>query len=295
MRVRALFLAVAFFLPLTGSAQAAQKNAPPPAILEIGVLPYLNMESLLRTYGPLAVFLEKETGKTTRIVSARDYPHLLQLTASKAYSLLVTASHFARLAQQDSGYIPLLIPLTTYHELILVKSDSPLAGLADLKGKNIAIPDPLAQTSIMGRAQLRWHGLDPDKDVTLSVAGSHTNAMLGLQNGSYDAAVVSEGGYNHMDEAAKQNVRILPVAQGFGKARPEAIPVAYVASPELPVKEREKLTTLISRFANDTAEGKAWINGLGYKGLRPPKPEEMAAQDIYVTELRRIMAASIKR
>lgn len=260
-----------------------------PAVLEIGVLPYLNMEGLLRTYGPLASYLEGELGRPVRIVSARDYPRFVEMTAAKAYPLLVTGSHFARLAQVETGYMPVLRPLTTFREMILVRNDSSIRAVAELKGRAVAVPDRMAQTAMMGRAQLRAHGLDPDRDVTLVEAGSHVNAMLGLANGAFSAAVVSEGGYRHMDEDGRKAVRVLPISAAYAASRTEAIPVIYLVSPDMPRAEGEAIAGLIARFVNGLPDGKAWIEKLGYGGLRPPSAAEMAQQDSYLRELRQVM------
>ena len=131
----------------------AEETAAP--VLEIGVLPYIGLNELLQAYGPLARYLEQETGRPVRIVTARDYPDFLSRTARHEYPLLITASHFARLAQQDSGYVPLLRPLTDFHVLLLVRQDAPLRQPPDLQQARIATPGLLAQTTMLGRAALR--------------------------------------------------------------------------------------------------------------------------------------------
>jgi|GEM_PF-4573403 len=272
----------------TAGAMAAEKPAAGP--LELCVLPYINLEGLLRAYGPLAGYLETALGRPVRVVTARDYSHLVAETARKAYPLLVTASHFARMAELDTGYVPILRPLTTFHELLIVPLASPLQRVEELAGHTVAVPDAMAQTTMMGRRQLRLHGLEPGHDVSLIVARGHLNAVHAVLNGGADAAVVSEGGFRHMKEEVRWQMRELTPNPAWEKQRIEAIPVVYLASPDLPAAERIRLTGLMARFANETPEGRGWIDQLKYEGLRPPSAEEMAANDPFVDDLRRILA-----
>jgi len=272
----ALLLA-AFFT--SGAVRAAEP-------LEIGVLPYVGIDELLQAYGPLARHLEKELGRPVRIVTARDYHELLARTARQEYPLLVTASHFARLAQLDSGYTPILRPVTSYHALLLVRRGSPVQRIEELRGRTVTLPDDLSQTAIMGRVLLAAHGVD-DETATLAEAGNHKNALLALLEGRADACVVSEGALRHIREEDKRDLRELQPTAGPPR---EGIPVAYVASPRLPEPQRVRLAAAIERFANENPEGRAWIEKLRYGGLRPFTPAELQGLDGDVRELRRVLA-----
>jgi hypothetical protein len=50
----------------------------------------------------------------------------------------------------------------------------------------------------------------------------------------------------------------------------------------------KKLVGMLSHFANTTPQGRSWIEGLQYGGLRPPTAAEMNALDDDVTELRQV-------
>ncbi len=129
--------------------------------LELGVLPYINIEGLIKAYQPLTNHMQQALSRPVIIVSAKDYAHYLELTKKKHYDLIVTASHFARMAQLEGTYEPLFRPLTTYHEVVITKKGSPITRIDDLKGKRIAIPNLLAQTTILGRQMLKSHNIDP--------------------------------------------------------------------------------------------------------------------------------------
>lgn len=259
------------------------------SVLEIGVLPYVGLNELLQAYGPLARYLEQETGRPVRIVTARDYPDFLARTARHEYPLLITASHFARLAQQDNGYVPLLRPLTDFHVLLLVRRDAAVHQVADLQQARIATPGLLAQSTMLGRLALHTLGLklSPPHETGIRFvdAINHKNAMLAVIAGEADACVVSEGAFRHAREAEQQQLREIALPK---QVKVKAIPVIYAASPLLPMVEREALNRLILHFVNDTPAGQGWIKGLKYDGLRPLNNMEMQAMDGEVHELRQL-------
>lgn len=267
----------------------AQERVPAPGaaqVLEIGVLPYVGLSELIRAYGPLARHLEAELGRPVRIVTAQDYASFLAHTLRRDYPLVVTASHFARLAELDAGYRPVLRPLTSYRILVLVAKDASFRQPGDLRGARIAVPGRLAQTTLMGRAWLAAHGVPPD-EVRLFDTNHHKNALLALLHGDVEACIVSEGAFRHMKEEDRAGLRELPPRH----PPREAIPVIFAVSPTLPRSEQDRLTRAILRYANEHPEGRAWIHSLKYEGLRAPTADELRALDADVAELRRALQA----
>ncbi len=260
---------------------AAEPSLP---VLEIGVVPYVGLGELIKAYSPLAVHLEKELGRPVRIVTGRNYQDYLQKSLDRAYPVVVTASHFGRLLETDAGYIPVLRPLTTFRMVILVRGDSSLNQLADLRSARIATPGVLAQTPMMGRAVLSANGVDTS-GIQFIDAGNHKSALLAVRNGDADACFVSEGAFRHMNEEDRKGLRQIAVEQ---TTRRSSIPVIYAISPDVPPAERVRLTQLMLQYANELPSGRAWITGLKYEGLRPPSADEMKSLDGDVNELRQI-------
>ena len=78
---------------------------------------------------------------------------------------------------------------TTYKGQIIVRADSGITTLADLKGKVMCWVDPNSTSGyIIPRIMLAANGVDPDTDFAKTVeAGSHNNVVIQVYNGDCDA------------------------------------------------------------------------------------------------------------
>lgn len=76
----------------------------------------------------------------------------------------------------------------------LVKADSPIKTLADLKGKRISFTTPLSTSQSLDFMLLEKAGLKPT-DAKLISTGAYGAALTALQNGGIDLALVSEPTY----------------------------------------------------------------------------------------------------
>lgn len=82
-----------------------------------------------------------------------------------------------------------------YRGQIMVRADSGIKTLADLKGKTFAYVDPASTSGhLYPKALLLSHGYDPDKFFAQTVfAGSHNAVVLSLLKGEVDAGAAYEG------------------------------------------------------------------------------------------------------
>lgn len=70
---------------------------------------------------------------------------------------------------------------------IAVPVDSPIKTMADTKGKKIGVIGMASAGAIIVRALAKEHGFDPDKDISVVVAGEAGQTAALLRNGSVDA------------------------------------------------------------------------------------------------------------
>ncbi len=80
----------------------------------------------------------------------------------------------------------------TYTAALWVPVDSAIKTVQDLKGHTVAFSDPGSTSgNLFPRYAMLKAGLNPDNDLTIQFAGSHTASLLALVNGKVDAGEVN--------------------------------------------------------------------------------------------------------
>lgn len=266
----------ALLLGFAGSA-GAQPASPRP--LEIGIFPYLSTRALVSTYQPLQQYLEKKLQRPVHLVTAPDMRTFVERTQKGVYMYVVTAPHFARLAQLEAGYRPLLRANRNLSGALLARKNSGIHTIEDLRGKSLATADSLTIISVLGLELLKRNGLTSGKDVTIQYLPTHNSAVVSLQNGAVDAAVVSMTAFMQMTQ--EQHAGLSIVTQTA-----EVPHVMYLANPKVSAAEAEAFSQVVRQFTEQTPEGKQFIDGLGYQSLRPPTEQELRSLDPYMDMLK---------
>jgi phosphonate transport system substrate-binding protein len=285
MTKKITFLLGALLLGLSGLVRAEAPGAGSAAApLELGVFPYLSTRAILGVYQPLQQYLQRQLKRPVLVVTAPDMRTFVERTQAGAYPFVVTAPHFARLAQQDAGYRPLLRAKRDLVGIVLVAGDGPVRQLADLRGKTVAVPDSLAIITQLGLALLKDNGLMPGRDVTMEEMPSHNSAVIAVKQGAVAAAIVSATAFGQMPPEQKAGVRVL--------GQTAQVPhVMLLARRDVPAREVSRFVQLVQAFVETTPEGGKFIDTLGYLGLRPPTEAELRSLDVYLDPLRAGLAA----
>lgn len=160
-----------------------------PRVLRVADTGIEGMEALASTFGPFARELEKLAGvkveffpvsDRTAAITALQFGQLDLVLAGPSEYIIMRSR--LRLAPQP--VVGLERP--RYHTAFVVKADSPVRTLADLRGKSIAMKDPGSTTGhIIPYVMLKQAGMDPDRDVTVRLLdGARLEALI---NGDVDA------------------------------------------------------------------------------------------------------------
>ena len=99
---------------------------------------------------------------------------------------------------------------------MVVKEDSPIKSLADLKGRKIGIFAPSASNVPQVKAILRHEGLNPDTDVTMRSIGLGASALNALNTGVVDVVALYDTEHAAF-ETAGAHIRRLPVSPVVAK------------------------------------------------------------------------------
>lgn len=272
-------LLIALFLSVP-PASAAE----PPA-LEIGIWPYMSTQALLTLYHPLQRYLEHGLQKPVLFVTAPDQRAFVGRTLKGEYRFVITAPHFARLAQKEAGYVPMLRPKRDMVSLLLVNKNSAIRSVDDLRGKTVTLPEKVTLVAILTMQMLRENGLEPGRDIKVRYAASHNSAMLDVLRGESAAAATAATILDQMPEKDRGSFRILART---GKVPPLVI----LANPGVPEKEVADMTRTLLDFTEHSPEGDKFLKRIAWQGLRPPAPGEMRSLDPYVADLNRLLKSS---
>lgn len=179
-----LFLLVLLFLP---SAAAAHDGG---QIIRFGVFPYKSPRATFELFGPIAKRIEAKTGKKVELVSAPDWKTYIERGIAGEYDLaLPCVTCFFKM--QPTGYHIIARGEPSFYGGVIVRKDSNLATVAELKGKKIAAigPHSYAGYSFL-KVRLDEMGITAPKDVTFGFLNKVDSIIFGILNREYDAGLI---------------------------------------------------------------------------------------------------------
>lgn len=263
---------------LTGVAQAQQ------APWRMALIPYLSPNVLIPLFQPLASHFARDTGRSVELYSAPNIRAHVERIARPEYDIVFTAPHMGRLAQLDAGYVPIGSferPLTG---VITVKSDSPIKSLDQLRGKTVAINDRLVLNSILTLTELERRGVQL-ADLRIVSAASQNSALLSVAAGDVDAAVTVNFAVGQIPKEKQGDLRTLFQTE----ENPDMPSTLILVHPAMDASDRQRLEASLLRFAN-TDEGRQFLRASQYKNAIRINSANLKRLDVYMPELRRLMA-----
>jgi phosphonate transport system substrate-binding protein len=193
---RRTLIAAAAALAFSAGAAAAQDYKAKYPELTFAFIPAENATGVTERYAPLMAYLTKELGVPVTLRIANDYAAVIEgQRAGNIHLAYYGPAAFARALKTGAPVEAFAIEVNAdgtkgYHSVLYVKKDSPYKTVEDLKGKNICLVDPNSTSgNNVPRYALSKMGIKPDEYFGKVVyAGSHENAVLGVQQGTCDAA-----------------------------------------------------------------------------------------------------------
>ena len=264
------------------SQRAWAQSASP---LEIGVLPNISARALMAQYQPMREYLTREMRRPVQVSTAPNWTAFHQRTLALDYDVVVTASHVARLAQLDRGFVPLLAYAPDIKGMIAVASSRPMKSISELRGQTLVLSNPQSLVALRGLQWLAENGLQRDKDFNAISTPTDDSVGSVLVRGDAVAAMLSGGEFRAIPEAVKAQIQVFTTfteVPGF----------VVMASPRLAPADALSIKELLLQFATRSDEGKAFLAATGFTGLREVAPGLMESMDVYVGPTRKVLAAS---
>lgn len=227
----------------------------------LGVAPSLPPTKLFTQFQPLADYLARKTGKEIVLSTAQSHPAYLERLKNGEYELIFPNPYHYILASKAAGYTPIAkvygIP---FQGLIVVRRDSGIDKISDLKGKKIAYPAPLALAATMQvRAYLKRQGIDPERDTRETYAASQESVIYGVHQRLFDAAGTWPEALEAIPDDVRRELKVLAETETLPH-RPMAI------RNDVPSDVSEKLKNAILGMKDDP-EGRSILASIGYKGF----------------------------
>lgn len=125
----------------------------------------LDAGQVIAKYKDLADAIGRGMKTKVNVVFVRDFATLEEGFKTSRYAFVMARpSDYPARGMRDSGYNYIASAKPDGQCYIVVKKDSPLKTLADIKGKKIAMPEKVAYMSKFCAVELRTKGIDLDKE-----------------------------------------------------------------------------------------------------------------------------------
>ena len=273
-----LWLVFAFAPSLSRAA-----DKPANSTLVIGLVPNLSARALISAFQPMKESLEKQLKQPVELYTAPNFRAFHESTLKGEYDLIVTPAHFAWLAMREAKYVPLLTYENPLRGLMIVKRGSSITSAQALRGKKVGITDPLALVAMRGQQWLKEQGLQPGTDFSVHRSAPHNTAALAVGSGELDAAIIGSGPYLIMPEETRSQVQVLSEVGAVPNA-------SYLVSDKLPKAHRNALKKALLHFANNTAEGKQFMEQYQYGGFKPIRADDLKPMEVYSQRMKELLA-----
>ena len=162
---------------------------------------------------PFAEYLSKKLDRQVDVTLATDYSTIVEAMASGQVDIgIMPPAAYVQAKDMDAAEAILTSQLGDYEQEtgplegqltntfkgeILVRADSGLNELTDLKGKKIATLSPNSASGyIYPVAEMKDAGVDPTTEATLTTVNDIPSEITAVLNGQMDAAFVFEGARN---------------------------------------------------------------------------------------------------
>lgn len=179
--------------------------------LNMGLIPADDAEEMLRNYEPIRVYLSEKLGMPVNIQVTSDYTAAIEAMRARHIDMAwfgpfsyIIAANIANAEAIVNG-ISEGADSATYRSVIVVRANSGIKTLADLKGKNFAFVDPASTSgNLIPRKIFIENGINPDTDFNNSYfAGTHNAVQYAIANGQVDGGADSDNSYQRMVAAGE--------------------------------------------------------------------------------------------
>ena len=226
----------------------------------IGVHPLHNPQRLMKVYGPIVEYINIQMPEVRlRLEASRDYEEFdkkldeghFDFAMPNPYQTVRSLKHgyrvFAKMADDQD-----------FRGIILVRKDSGIHEVTDLKGKAVSYPAKTAlAATMMPQYYLHTHGIDVNKDIENRYVGSQESSILNVLRGHVAAGATWPAPWKSFSAEHPKMASQLEV-----KWQTESLQNnGWVVRKDIPLPVAEKFKLLLLSL-NDSDQGKRLLERL---------------------------------
>ena len=231
--------------------------------IKFGVFPYKSPRTVVKLFGPIAKRIETALDVKVKLVTAPDYQTYVARGKQGEYDLAFPCvSCFFEI--QDAGYSVIAKGEPSFYGGTVVRKDSGIDSVAQLKGKRIA---SIGRHSFAGHlfilGQLLENGVDPIHEVKFQFLGKLDTVIFGVLNKKYDAGTVRRDAlkspiFKDVQEDLKFISQSSPIPQ-----------FPFVVKKDLPADQIAKIRDVLIALSLENGDDKKILKSLRLKKITP--------------------------
>lgn len=248
------------------SCEKKEENKP----LVMGLVPISNSEKLIEETAPLHNLISEKVGKKVDGFIATNYIGVVEALGTGTIDFALIPPFAYILANKKHNSEALLTSLNKnnepgYYSVLIVRKDSDINKVEDLKGKKIAFVDPSSTSGyIFPAVILMDHGIDIEKDIKYQFSGGHDKALQLLVNGDVDAIGTYE---NAVKKFAKEFPEITEISKVIEKS--DLIPgVTLTISSKVDESTKNKIKEAFLEISKSESGSAMLLQLFGIKGFQ---------------------------
>jgi len=237
----------------------------------LGVYPLHNPQLLEYIYGPIVDYLNRRlSGPEIKLEASLSYEEFdkklysrhFHFALSNPYQTINSLRHgyrvFGKMGADEE-----------FRGIILVRKDSGINDVTDLRGKSISFPAPTAlETTMLPLYFLHTSGLDVNRDIARLFSGSHDSAILNVYLRTSAAGATCPSSWKAFKERYPEIAAELAVKW----ETPQLINNGLVSRDDVPAELTARVARLLFTM-NDNEEGRRLLAALPLKRFEPATPE----------------------
>lgn len=229
-------------------------------------VPQQSAKKLARKWTPILSYINEYTGDTYTFKTAKNIPTFEQRVQAQDYDVAYMNPYHFVVFNQSAGYQALAKQKNKQIKgIIVVRKDSPISSLEQLKLNKLAFPAPAAfAASILPRAELQQRGIE----FTPKYVSSHDSVYLNVARGFFPAGGGVMRTFNNTSQDVKEQLKVLWTTSGY-------TPHAFAIKESFPKEAANRLLAALVSM-NTTEDGRALLKTVNFKGMEPADNNDWA-------------------